>query len=320
MKNTAIKQKIGLACRFLKHKLKGQKLKLVTIEVTKRCNAKCPFCSYWQEPPQKELDDYTPIVKRFNPMVITLSGGEPFLRKDLLDIVKDIRRADRNVWISMVTNGWLLTPDKAKALKDAGMNQISISLDYAGEKHDQARVLPGLYKKITAMLPELAAVGLDIVSLNAVIKDDNMDDIPKILELAKESGVQVGLSSFCEMKNGLGELNVQQDHLESLKELIEFVKEFKKKHGVVTSSNYYLDKVIEYFQNGSVPGCRAGINWIQVTPSGAIKPCSEMPVAAQNYQDYNPKKATPQKCQECWFSCRGEAQAPIDIQRIKELW
>ncbi len=320
MINQKVKQKLSLAMRGAKHKIKGQKLRLLTIEVTKRCNARCEFCTYWYEPVKKELSDYSDIVTHFNPLVVTLSGGEPLVRKDLVEIIKQIRAKDPVVYISMVTNGALLTREKAVALREAGLNQLSISLDYAGEKHDDVRVLPGVYKHITELLPQLSTVGFEMVSLNAVIKDDNLDEIPKILDIAKENGISIGLSSYCELKTGNDELIVKEENHNKLKQLIEYIKNYKNENGVVTSSDYYLDHVIDYFANKEITGCLAGINWIQVTPAGEIKRCSEHGVVAKDYRDYDPNKVKPMSCTNCWYSCRGEAQAPINLKRIKELW
>jgi len=320
MKKIDIGQTLRLAGRAIGHKLTRYPLVLATIEVTKRCNAKCPFCSYWQESPRTELEDYAPIVRHFRPLAITISGGEPLLRRDLAEVIRKIRAADRAVYISMVTNGWLLTEEKARGLREAGLNQLSISLDYAGARHDEARVLPGLYAKILALLPGLARIGFEAVSLNVVIKNDNIDDVLKVVELAREHGVKAGVSSYCELKNNVGELHVEPENMAKLEDLIQNLKIYKRKYRTITSSEYYLDHVAEYFSARSIPGCRAGINWVQVTPAGEVKACSEFPVAKVNYADYNPRKAKPMSCQSCWFSCRGEAQAPVSIKRLRDIW
>ena len=66
----------------------------LTVEVTKRCNARCSFCHYWKEDPPRELDDYGALVKHFDPLVVTLSGGEPLVREDIADVVRGLRDAD----------------------------------------------------------------------------------------------------------------------------------------------------------------------------------------------------------------------------------
>jgi MoaA/NifB/PqqE/SkfB family radical SAM enzyme len=315
-----LQRKLALAARALKHTASGQRLRHLTIEVTKRCNARCEFCDYWREPRGEELADYAPIVRRFDPLVVTISGGEPLLRPDLDEVIRRIRAADPPVYLALVTNGALLTAERAVRLRDAGLDQLSISYDYPDERHDRARGIPGLEAKIRGQLPALAAVGFDTVSLNTVLKNDNLDDVPAILELALRSGARVGFSAYCALKTGDERLLVAGENREKLRAAIARIKEAKARHRITRTSEYYLDRVEEYFAGRAIPGCQAGISWIQVTPAGAIKPCSELPIVAADYRDYEPRAAQEVSCASCWYSCRGESQAPLDLRRLRDLW
>jgi len=312
------RRKIALAARLAGHVLRGQRLRLLTIEVTKRCNARCEFCDYWREPPGLELADYAPIVRRFTPLVVTFSGGEPLVRRDFPELVRRVRAADPDVYLSMVTNGAVLTLERARELRAAGIDQLSISLDYPDERHDEARGIPGLAAKIRGLLGPLAGVGFDAVTLNTVLKNDNLDRIPAIIELARENGIQVGFSAFCQLKAGRGDLLVSEANRSRLHDTVRLIKEAKRRHRITRSSDYYLDRVEEYFAGASIPGCEAGIRWAQVTPAGGIKPCSELPVVG-DWQGYDPRRARPVSCTSCWYSCRGEAQAPVTWRRVREL-
>jgi len=311
--------KLALAGRWFKHRLKGQPLRHLTIEVTKRCNARCFFCDYWKEPPQKELADYGPIVKHFDPLVVTFSGGEPLLREDIADVVGGVRAADPGVYLAMVTNGSLLTAARAAELRRAGLDQLSISLDYDSDRHDKVRHLPGLYERIVDMLPGLKAVGFDSLSLNTVIKDDNLESIPALLDMAVREGLQLGFSAYCALKTGNGRPMVSPENLKRLHEVVALIKEYKRRHAITRTSDYYLDNVARYFDSGRIPGCRAGQSWVQITPGGEVKPCSELAVVSEDYRLYDPRTARPVDCTACWYSCRGESQAPISLARVREL-
>jgi MoaA/NifB/PqqE/SkfB family radical SAM enzyme len=313
-------RKLALGGRSLRHVATGQRLRHLTIEVTKRCNARCEFCDYWREPRGEELADYAPIVRRFNPLVVTLSGGEPLLRPDLEAVIRRIRAADSAVYLALVTNGALLTAERAARLRDAGLDQLSVSFDYPDERHDRARGIPGLGARIRGLLPALAATGFDSVGFNTVIKNDNLEDIPAILEIARGAGVRVGFSAYCALKTGDDRLLVSGENREKLRVAVAQIKEAKARHRITRSSDYYLDRVEEYFAGRTIHGCQAGISWIQVTPSGAIKPCSELPVVADDYRSYDPRRAAPVSCTSCWYSCRGESQAPLDLRRLRDLW
>ncbi|MCA1664183.1 MAG: radical SAM protein, partial [Myxococcales bacterium] len=65
----------------------------ITLELTRRCNARCDYCNHWQEQKQTEQDlaDYVAVVRRFRPFSVTICGGEPFMRKDALEIIRAVR-------------------------------------------------------------------------------------------------------------------------------------------------------------------------------------------------------------------------------------
>ena len=82
--------------------------KLVNLEVTKLCNARCDFCDYWQTNNEERLDDYTELIKKINPLVVMVTGGEPMLRKDIVDIIKQIKSASFFTYTGIITKGDLL--------------------------------------------------------------------------------------------------------------------------------------------------------------------------------------------------------------------
>src|SRR5437764_4137493 len=126
---------------------------LVHFEVTLRCNARCGFCDYWKTDPsarRSELTSYADAARYFNPMLVTFTGGEPTLRLDLEDLVSAVDRAVSLKYITLITHGAMLTPERAQSLWDAGVNQFNISLDYLDERHDRARGIPGPTAKILA--------------------------------------------------------------------------------------------------------------------------------------------------------------------------
>src|SRR5512132_4083794 len=182
----------------------------VQFEVTLRCNAKCGFCDYWKTPAEAkehELKSFADAARFFNPMIITFTGGEPTLRKDLEDIVHAVNGAVRVKYISMITHGGMLTPERAQSLWNAGINQFNISLDYLDGRHDEARGIPGLTEKIFRNVPKMREQGIDNIRFNTVIKNDNFDQLLPILHRADELGCGVNFSVYTDSKNG------NKDHL-----------------------------------------------------------------------------------------------------------
>ena len=290
---------------------------LVNLEVTKFCNAGCDFCDYWQTKKSPKLDDYVDVVRKINPMMVTMTGGEPLLRKDLKNVVQNLRDSFGFLYIGMVTHGQLLTLEKAKGLWDAGLDQLSISMNYLGPKHDEERGLPGLFDHLSKLIPKLKDVSVDNVVLNIVIKDDNLDHIPRLIQQAHEWGVRVSMSSYTGLKNGNETHMVHGDRLAQLNTTIDKIKEMKKLYRNVVTSDFYLSMVPKYFEQGYMEGCKAGKSFIQVTPDGHLKVCPEMPVLG-HYSEYKRQKEDV-TCTKCWYSCRGESQAPMTVKRIWEL-
>jgi MoaA/NifB/PqqE/SkfB family radical SAM enzyme len=302
--------------RLAQYLLRGGLLN-INLEVTKRCNARCDFCDYWEEKATPELEDYVPVVRHLNPLSVSLTGGEPFLRRDLADLIASLRKSFRFLFISLITNGSLLTLERGLQVWEAGLDEFSISLDYPDARHDQERGIPGLCKRIFSVAPQLKSAGVNLC-FNVVIKRGNYRDIPEIVRRCAEMGIKVSLSAYNCWRVGNDGHMLSPAELVSVKEVIETVKDTKKKSGNVTTGNYYLDRVPEFFEKRFVPGCTAGINWIQVTPDGMIKRCSDKPVAG-SYREWRKGFFPPAECGDCWYSCRGAAQEPWTMKRFVEM-
>lgn len=293
--------------------------RLVNLEVTKKCNARCGFCPYWMTKTETVIDDYAPIIQRFRPMVVTISGGEPTLRKDLVELVRGIKQAQSFVYVAMVTNGSLMTRELAEQLFDAGLSQLNFSVDFPDERHDEGRGLPGNIAKIKEMCRDFQDIGFDRISFNTFIMKDNLDDVVNIAKLAWDLGVSVSYSTYSVLKTDKDEYMIGPEDVPHVAKVINQLIEMKHSHGHIRNSDYYLSRIPEYFAKGALGGCEAGKKWIHVNPEGMVQPCSELePIA--HYSSYTEKDLEKADiCDKCWFACRGESSAPIDMGRVSEL-
>jgi len=299
--------------KFFKYLLAGGLLN-INLEVTKRCNARCDFCDYWKEDPPEEMEDYVDVVKKLNPLSVSLTGGEPLLRKDLEEIIRRLRQNFGFLYISLITNGSLLTYKRGMRLWEAGLNELSISLDYLDDRHDDTRKIPGLTKRILDVAPRLADSGANIY-FNVVIKKDNLKEVPKIIRWSAERGIKVSLSTYNWWRTNNRSHKVEEDQMDELLGLILEIKKLKEELGNVSTSDYYLDRIPIFFEKGGVPGCTAGLNWVQVTPDGMIKRCSDHPIKC-HYTEWRKGLFPPTDCDKCWYSCRGAAQEPWTFLRL----
>jgi GTP 3',8-cyclase len=293
---------------------------LVHFEVTMRCNARCGFCDYWKtdrSAREHELASYADAARYFNPMVVTFTGGEPTLRSDLEDLVAAVDRAVTLKYVTLITHGAMLSPERARALWDAGVNQFNISLDYLDERHDRARGIPGLAAKIFETVPRMRDRGIDNIRFNTVIKNDNVDQIMAIVRRAEELGAGVNLSLYTDSKNGNASHLVRHDHYAALEALVRELLAFKRRRrGVITNSDYYLEHMPRYARGEMHEPCRSGIRTIHIDPRGFVKRCPDFPTDF-HWRDY--RRYEPVNCNACYYACRGEAQAPLQLSRVRDV-
>jgi MoaA/NifB/PqqE/SkfB family radical SAM enzyme len=293
---------------------------LVHFEVTMRCNARCGFCDYWKTPASAkagELQSFADAARHFNPMLVTFTGGEPTLRRDLEEIVAAVDGALRLKYMTLLSHGAMLTAERALALWRAGINQFNISLDYLDGRHDTARGIPGLTQRILDVVPAMRLAGIDSIRFNTVMRRDNLDQMLPIVTMATELGCGVNFSVYTDFKNGNREGLLQEGSLQQLDDTIAILLDFKRRRrGIITNSDYYLEQIPQYVRGEMREMCRSGIRTIHVDPTGHVRRCPEFPVDF-HWKDFRTYK--PINCNACFYACRGEAQAPLRISRIRDV-
>lgn len=294
---------------------------LVNFEVTMRCNARCGFCDYWKTPAETratELKSFAAAAREFKPMIVTFTGGEPLLRKDLEQLVAGVRDAVRLTYVQLITHGGMLTLERAQSLWNAGVDQFNISLDYLDTRHDEARGIPGLTQKILDVVPRMKAAGIGGIRFNTVIKRDNLDQLMPIVEKAASLGCGVNFSLYTDSKNGNRDHLLDAQHMEQLSTVIASLLAHKKtRRGVITNSDYYLEQIPRYSRGEMTEMCESGMATIHIDPHGMVRRCPDFPADGpwQEYKGYEPIA-----CNDCYYACRGEAQAPIRIMsRIRDV-
>jgi len=294
---------------------------LLNFEVTMRCNARCGFCDYWKTPAeakQGEIAEFAEIAREFSPMLVTFTGGEPTLRRDLEEIVRAVRTAVRYTYVQLITHGGMLSLERAQSLWDAGVDQFNISLDYLDGRHDLARGIPGLTAKILDIVPRMRAAGIGGVRFNTVIKNDNLDQILPIVEKAAALGGGVNFSLYTDFKNGNTEHLLDQAHLAELDRVIQALLAYKqRRRGIITNSDYYLEQIPRYVRGEMTEPCQSGNTTIHIDPQGQVRRCPDFQPDG-SWRDYD--GYAPIDCNACYYACRGEAQAPLRLMsRVRDV-
>jgi MoaA/NifB/PqqE/SkfB family radical SAM enzyme len=308
--------------RFARNAVDGASPRILYLEVTKRCNAFCDFCPYWQDHRRGELRDYSPIVRRMRPFCVTFTGGEPLLRRDIVDLVRPITALPDRPYTALLTNGWLLSTEKARALRDAGLEQVSISVDYVGAEHDRQRGLPGLYTRIDALMPALVRIGFDRIVVNTVLMESNVESVLELARAVRRWGVYHSFSCYSPLKtDSHGEL-VRPARFDALRRVIDELRRLAARPGSrIISSQFYLENAVRYFENGGRLGERcesAGRRFFHVDPWGYLKICPEFEPFA-HWTELGEKRPAAHDCTRCWYGCRGENEAPITLGRLRDL-
>ena len=214
----------SLLARYRKHRYQGQIDQFirnrdgkagrlpqgVVYEATMRCNLHCEFCyvgtllnleGEWRQ--ELPLD----VLRRAFPdqqgLQVSLTGGEIFMRKDILDVM-EVFREKGYVCGYLTTNGTIIGDERAAALADLAsrgfLRHISVSIDGPGELHDQARGVKGTFERTAAGLRRLQEAARSRhaplrVSINTTVAHETLDALHEMVDVAEDLGVDaIGLN------------------------------------------------------------------------------------------------------------------------------
>lgn len=287
----------------------------VSFEVTHACTANCWHCN-WGGPIKEtrlEPEEYTAIYRELKPPVVNISGGEPLARGDVDEIIRSIATPGGLPWIVVVTNASQLTPERFLRLKEAGMHQLSVSIDFPDERHDEFRRIPGLFGRMDRVMPECARIGdPDDVLLNCCITAWNYRDLPGIVRLAKRWGVSVNFSAYTPLRmddpHGLVANNGSK---EELRQVLDEVIDLKRAGWPVYTSERVLWKYYTFLCGGRLPNCKAGIRFLVVNPDGRLTPCAMVMAYFNDQPTMRREFSCRNTCTMCYISTRANTEKAI---------
>ena len=299
--------KIGI--RSLWNRAKGWPV-CVSFEVTHSCVADCVHCDKGgvkQEPSLMGIDEYRRYSQVLKPGVCQMSGGEPLMRDDLEDIIRAVKRPSGLPMVVCVSNSWLMTEDRYLSLSKAGTSLFSISLDFPDERHDDFRRIPGLFAKMSDLIPHLVGFGRKNIVLNSALTHANFTEIPGLVAKAEEWGTQISFSAYSCLRTGDTSLCINQpDDLALLRRHVDYLKEHKRRSATVLNSEHILEQTYRFFAEGGMGGCQAGVRFLVVRPDGLINACSMFPELKYGSREEAMRefKATRESCDQCYVSIR----------------
>ena len=283
---------------------------VVSFEVTDSCTCYCKHCDHGgprDDTRNLRPSDYRHYVEVLNPCVVQVSGGEPLMREDIVEVVRNIKNGSGLPYTILVSNWSEMTEQKYLALHDAGIDQFSVSLDFPDDRHDSFRGFPGLYRQLEDVIPRCARHGLDDIVLNSCITSENLREIDAMADKAREWGVNICYSSYSARRTGCREyfLNTAEQIAEMNRGL-DRVEARRDATNWIVNSTSTLDATRRYFENGGMPGCKAGLRFLVVTADGWLQPCS-MQFKRYNLEDRDRmirEFTATNQCDQCYVSIR----------------
>ena len=284
---------------------------VVSYEVTLSCNCNCRHCDlggFIKDERQIEPEEYGDLTQRLKPLAAQISGGEPLLRKDIADIIKAIKQAGVQYAI-LVTNGVLLNESNYLQLREAGVNQFSVSLDFPDERHDEFRQRPGLYKRLEHTLPRLAGLGFRDIILNTAITEANLRELLPLARKATEWGVGISYSAYTALRTGNEDycLNNEED-LEVLRQTFNELVILGKQNDHLVNPRLTLRDTLRFFEQGCMPNCKAGIRFLVVMPDGSLVPCSLHRSKYTTQKEMIEKFSRTNRCGNCYVAIRSYSE------------
>lgn len=292
-------------------------------ELTYRCTARCSICNYWKSPGRAvdelslaEITRGLDLVFAYGCRLVNFTGGEPTLRHDLEQIVAHASRL--GMWTSVVTNGSLLSRERVRGLRKAGLDNLLVSLDSVSPAaHDQQRGIPGLHARVDACanwIREEFLYGHRTGGVMCVLSRRNRQELEGLAGFARERGVFVLFQPYHANKTG----DIEQVPEMGDAEICQLLSLNRGAH-VLLNSRGYLRGLNRSRQPVRASPCHAGRKYLSVDPFGHLHPCVDMPAVGHILADElsvvrsSAAQEMISKCRGCWYCFRGEADTSLSV-------
>ncbi len=299
----------------------------LTFSITNACQSRCKTCNIWElyrNDPEKRKDELTldEINRIFHSMghiyIFNISGGEPFLRNDIKEIIESACRYLSPGIIHIPTNALSGDTVRKKVIEILKMLQddfpgtrltVKPSLDHINEKHDEIRGVPGNFKKVMTLFNELQTIQPDFpdfhAELGTVISKWNVNDIEEIAGFVKKLGADSYRNEIAEQRSEMFNMDHSitpspDDYQKAIGFFVGTIRNSMKDRNFfqkITNAFrlVYYDLAISILKSQKqVIPCYAGISNAHMTPYGDVWACCTLgydkPMGNLRENNYNFKK------------------------------
>jgi len=259
------------------------------IEITQKCNENCLHCgsscdynknkdiieSLTDEEILNCLKQLKEDLKDKKLPFITVTGGEPLLKKNLPELMRKIN--DMGYIWGMTTNATLMTKEKAAEFKAAGLYSVSVSLDGLEETHNWFRQTNTGYKTAIEGIKNLVEVDIANIMVTTVVHKRNLHELDQIKEIVKSLNVDIWrVINVDPIGKALTNKDILLDD-KDYKYILDYIKTNSTKElPIIYSCNYFLGLEYEYEVRDWFFSCEAGIKVAAIQHNGDISACLDI--------------------------------------------
>ena len=333
----------ALPARFMGYKLFHSRPIWVTFDVTWNCNCRCQYCNYWKEEhqdlPTSEIRSIIRNLQKLGVIYLGISGGEPFLRKDIVDIVGFAK--DAGMYVGINTNGTINNEDLYTALMQRGLDTMCFSVDGASPKtHEQFRKnCP--FGRVVQSIQTAVRIRNDgkyrtQITTNTVVHRGNVDELEEISRWRQTLGVD--RNNFQPVVTAHIDDAVARSSIGFTREDRELLERVQAALARIPGGNLqgFIGQIVDYYTGGKRSRgleCYAGRAFAYVDPMGMLYPCSVLMKTLGSLRDNGIpgklkgsevvrvlKDAAAQKCPGCSLVCYMERNVMLNNAFSPRMW
>lgn len=302
--------------------------KTAIIAITLNCNAKCIMCNIWKNKMTNELkpEEYLKLPSSLREINIT--GGEPFLRNDIEQIVKCIKQACKNARLVISSNGYLYSKIETKMkeiLKIDPRVALRISIDGLQETHNKIRGFKDGFQRAMETLSRAKKTGVKDLGISMTISSLNVNQIYDVFKLSKKLNVQMTMTAASDSDIYFGNIDetIKQFNFENFKQQVcmiakERTRTLKPKEW---ARAWFEGLLVDFVEDKKRPfSCDAGQGFFYMDSVGRVYGCHIIENYLGNLRDYDTFKELwdkdvrrevlekAKKCKKCWMVCTSKSE------------
>ena len=245
-----------------------------TVIVTYRCNAKCTMCNRYKVPSKPEEEISIETIKKLPEMYFTnITGGEPFIRDDLKDIVRELLKKSDRIVIS--TNGFF-TDRIVKLCKEFPQVGIRISIEGLEKTNNEIRGLDDGFNRGYTTLKKLVDMGMKDVGFGMTVQDRNAADLVPLYNISDELGMEFATASLHNSFYFVESNNIIKDRLTVAQNFEDLVNRLLDSNSPKKWFRAYFNHgLINYiFSQKRLLPCDMSFDTFFIDPYGDVMPCN----------------------------------------------